>query len=46
MIKKVLSVKGFVDFVSQDKDQRGEIKYELKCQEEYKKDWGFILDKN
>ena len=46
MSKKVSSEKGFVDFVSQDKDWRGVIDNELKCQEAWQKDWGFIIDKN
>ncbi len=37
--------KQFVDFVSQDKDWRGVIDNELKCQEAWQKDWGFLIDK-
>jgi hypothetical protein len=34
----------FVDFVSQDKDWRGVIHNELRCQEGWHKDWGFLAD--
>jgi|LauGreDrversion4_2_1035121.scaffolds.fasta_scaffold1344217_1 hypothetical protein len=34
----------FVDFVSQDKDWRGVINNELRCQEGWHKDWGFLAD--
>ncbi len=34
----------FTDFVSQDKDWRGVIDNELRCQEGWHKDWGFLAD--
>ncbi len=34
----------FVDLVSQDKDWRGVINNELRCQEGWQKDWGFLTD--
>jgi hypothetical protein len=36
--------KQFVDLVSQDKDWRGVIDNELRCQEGWQKDWGFLAD--
>ena len=33
-----------VDVVSQDKDWRGVIENELRCQENWQKDWGFLAD--
>jgi hypothetical protein len=36
--------KQYVDFVSQDKDWRGVIHNELRCQEAWHKDWGFLAD--
>ena len=36
--------KVFVDFVSQDKDWRGVVENELRCQEGWQKDWGFLSD--
>jgi len=34
----------FVDFVSQDKDWRGVIDNELRCQNSWHKVWGFLAD--
>ena len=34
----------FVDFVSQDKDWRGVVENELRCQEGWQKVWGFLAD--
>jgi hypothetical protein len=34
----------FVDFVSHDKDWRGVISNELRCQENWQKEWGFLAD--
>ena len=36
--------KQFVDFVSQDKDWRGVIDNELRCQEGWHRVWGFLSD--
>jgi len=36
--------KYFIDFVSQDKDWRGVIDNELKCQESWHRVWGFLAD--
>jgi hypothetical protein len=36
--------KAFVDVVSQDKDWRGVIDNELRCAENWHKDWGFLAD--
>jgi hypothetical protein len=36
--------KHFVDVVSQDKDWRGVIENELRCAENWHKDWGFLAD--
>ena len=33
-----------IDVVSQDKDWRGVIENELRCQENWQKDWGFLAD--
>lgn len=33
-----------IDVVSQDKDWRDVIENELKCQENWQKDWGFLAD--
>ena len=33
-----------IDVVSQDKDWRGVIENELRCQENQQKDWGFLAD--
>jgi hypothetical protein len=33
-----------VDVVSQDKDWRGVIENELRCQESWQKDWGFLAN--
>ena len=33
-----------IDYVSQDKDWRGVIENELKFQENWQKDWGFLAD--
>ncbi len=41
---KKRSDKIFVDIVSQDKDWRGVIENELRCQEGWQKDWGFLAD--
>jgi hypothetical protein len=38
------SDKVFVDFVSQDKDWRGVIENELRCQEGWQRVWGFLAD--
>ena len=46
MSKKTDSDKVFTDFVSQDKDWRGVIDNELRCQEAWQKDWGFLIDKS
>ena len=46
MSKKVPGDKHYVDFVSQDKDWRGVISNELRCQEAWQKDWGFLIDKS
>jgi hypothetical protein len=34
----------FVDYVSQDKDWRGVIDNELRCQNSWHKVWGFLAD--
>lgn len=34
----------FIDYVSHDKDWRGVVENELRCQEEWHKDWGFLAD--
>ncbi len=45
MAKKEASEdKIFVDFVSQDKDWRGVVSNELRCQEGWHRDWGFLAD--
>lgn len=44
--KKDDGEKQYVDFVSQDKDWRGVIDNELRCQEAWQKDWGFLIDKS
>ena len=36
--------KQYVDFVSHDKDWRGVISNELKYQDAWQKDWGFLVD--
>ena len=33
-----------IDVVSQDKDWRDVVKNELRCQENWQKDWGFLAD--
>ena len=33
-----------IDVVSQDKDWRDVVRNELRCQENWKKDWGFLAD--
>lgn len=33
-----------IDYVSNDKDWRGVIENELRCQENWQKDWGFLAD--
>jgi hypothetical protein len=44
--KKEDGDKQFVDYVSQAKDWRGVIDNELRCQEVWQKDWGFLIDKS
>ncbi len=34
----------FVDYVSHDKDWRGVVSNELRCQESWHKDWGFLAN--
>ena len=33
-----------IDVVSQDKDWRDVVRNELRCQENWQKDWGFLAD--
>ena len=44
MAEKVGKEGKVVDVVSQDKDWRGVIENELRCQENWQKDWGFLAD--
>jgi hypothetical protein len=36
--------KVFVDYVSHDKDWRGVIENELRCQDNWQREWGFLAD--
>ena len=42
--QKAAGDKVFVDFVSHDKDWRGVIENELRCQEGWQRVWGFLAD--
>ena len=44
MAEKVGKEGKVIDVVSQDKDWRGVIENELRCQENWQKDWGFLAD--
>merc|ERR1711976_407877 len=44
MAKNDKGDKLFVDFVSQDKDWKSYVSNELKCQESWHRDWGFLAD--
>ena len=41
-MKKEKDTKKVIDVVSQDKDWRGVIENELRFQESWQKDWGFL----
>ena len=46
MVEKGPKEPKVIDVVSQDKDWRDVVRNELRCQENWQKDWGFLADSN